>query len=180
MSTPIAARIPATRRLAGLVLISLAALAAAASPALAGASAKPAGRQSGKTIVLHYYSVVTSLVYTGPDGTVAPHPPQKPEAGGRLEIFELAYKGTHQSHSKRFAATSHTICVFKTAKSAPTCDGQTAVGGNQMVLFHTPSDGAPTISGGTGRYAGATGGAAMKQVGNENDSDVVVTLHLRN
>jgi hypothetical protein len=180
VSTQIAARIPAARRLAGLGLISLAALAAAAGPALAGASAKPAGRQSGKTIVLHYYSVVTSLVYTGPDGTVAPHPPQKPEAGGRLEIFELAYKGTHQSHSKRFAATSHTICVFKTAKGAPTCDGQTAVGGNQMVLFHTPSDGAPAISGGTGRYAGATGGATMKQVGNGNDSDIVVTVHLSN
>jgi hypothetical protein len=179
VSTRIAFRIPAVRRLAGLGLVSLAALAAAASPALAGASAKPAGRQSGKTIVLHYYSVVTSLVYTGPDGTVAPRPPPKPEAGGQLEIFELAYKGTHQSHSKRFVATSHTICIFKTAKGAPTCDGQTAVGGNQMVLFHTPSDGAPAVSGGTGRYAGATGGATMKQVGGGNDSDVVVTVQLR-
>lgn len=178
MSTPIAARIPAVRRLAGLGLISLAALAAAASPALAGASAKPAGRQSGKTIVLHYYSVVTSLVYTGPDGTVAPHPPQKAEVGGQLEIFELAYTGTHLNHSKRFTATSHTLCVFKTANGAPTCDGQTAVGGNQMVLFHTPSDGAPTISGGTGRYAGATGSATMKEVGSHNNSDVVVTVHL--
>ena len=48
-----------------------------------------------------------------------------------------------------------------------------------MVLFHTPSDGAPAISGGTGRYAGATGGATMKQVGGGNDSDIVVTVHLR-
>ena len=179
MSTQFAHRIRATRRFAGLGLVGLAALAAATSPALASGSAQPSGRQTGKTIVLHYYSVVTSLVYTGPDGTVAPHPPQKAEAGGRLEIFELAYKGTHQSHSKRFVATSHTICIFKTAKGAPTCDGQTAVGGNQMVLFHTPSDGAPAISGGTGRYAGATGGATMKQVGGGNDSDIVVTVHLR-
>ena len=48
-----------------------------------------------------------------------------------------------------------------------------------MLCFHTPAGGAPVVSGGTGRYAGATGAAAMKTVGNGNNSDVVVVVHLR-
>ena len=109
-------------------------LAVTAGPA----AARPAHAQAGKTITLHFYSVVTGLTYTRPDGTVAAHPPQKPEAGGKLDISELAYKGTHQSHAKKWTLTSHTTCVFS-AKGAPTCDGQTAIGGNQMLFFHTPA-----------------------------------------
>lgn len=174
MSTPIANRSAALRRLAALGALGLSAVAVSASPA----AAQQAHAQAGKTITLHFYSVVTGLTYTRPDGTVAAHPPQKPEAGGKLDISELAYAGSHQSHAKKWTLTSHTTCVF-TAKGAPTCDGQTAIGGNQMLFFHTPAGGAPVVSGGTGRYAGATGTAAMKTVGNGNNSDVVVVVHLR-
>jgi hypothetical protein len=181
VSTPFARRIRTARRLAGLGLVGLAALAATTSPALAGGSARPSGHRTGKTITLRYYSVVVSLVHTRADGTVvqgSPHAP--PAVGDQLEVTELAYKGTHQSHAKKWSSTSHTICVFKTAKGAPTCDGQAAVGGNQMLLFHTPAGSDPIVSGGTGRYAGATGEVTATQVRDTNNSDIVVVVHLRN
>jgi hypothetical protein len=103
---------------------------------------------------------------------------QAPAAGDQLEITENAYKGSHRSHSKKVIVTSHTICVFKAAKGAPTCDGQSALGGNQLLLFHTPSGGASVVSGGTGRFAAATGTVAATQIGNTNNSDLVIVVHL--
>lgn len=175
MRTPSANRISALRRLAGCGAIGLCVMAAATSPALAGG----AQRGAGKTITLRFYSVVTSFTYTRADGTVVQRPPQAPSAGDQMEIVELAYKGTHQNHARKWSITSHTVCVFKSAKGAPTCDGQSAVGGNQMLFFHTPADSAPIVSGGTGRYAGATGKAAMTEIANTNNSDVTVVVHLR-
>ncbi len=166
------------RWLAGSAAIGLCALAAAAAPALASGSARPAQRHSDTTITLRYYSTVVSLVLVKADGTVVQQPTQAPAAGDRLEILELAYKGTHARHAAKWSASSHTTCVFKDASAAPTCDGQTAVGGSQLVLFHTPSDGDAVVSGGTGRYAGATGTVVSKEIGNTNNSDIVVTVHL--
>jgi hypothetical protein len=34
------------------------------------------------------------------------------------------------------------------------------------------------VSGGTGRYAGATGTVDMTEIGNTNNADIVVTVHL--
>ena len=127
---------------------------------------------------MRFYSVIASFVYRNADGTVAAHPPQKPEAGGQLEIIENAYTGTHKSHSKKIVATSHTVCVFTSAKPEPSCDGQSAVGGNQLLLFHTPAGSGTVVVGGSGRYLGATGKATATQIGNTNNSDVVVTVQL--
>jgi hypothetical protein len=149
------------------------------SPALAEGAARPAHAGSGKTITFRLYSEIASLVHTRADGTVVPQASQAPAVGDQLEITENAYRGTHQKHSKKVAATSHTICVFKMAKAAPICDGQTAVGGNQLLLFHTPSGGASVVSGGTGRFAGAIGTVASTQIGNTNNSDLVIVVHPR-
>jgi hypothetical protein len=172
-------RIRVARGLTGLAVVGLCALAAAATPALAGGSAKPAHKQAGKTITLRYYSAVAGFVYRRADGTVVEQPPRNAAVGDRMEITELAYKGTHANHAKQWSASSYTICVFKSAKGAPTCDGATAIGGHQLLLFRTLPGDDPIVSGGTGRYAGATGGVTTTQIGDTNNSDIVITLHLR-
>jgi hypothetical protein len=178
MRTASTHHIGSARRLAALGAIGLCVLAAAASPALADPAR--AGRTgAGTTITMRWYSVVVSFVYTRADGTVAQQPPQSPAAGDQMDILELAYKGTHASHARKWSASSHTTCLFKTAGAAPVCEGQSAVGGNQLLLFHTPSDGDPAVSGGTGRFLGATGGAKLTQIGDTNNSDIVVTVHLK-
>ena len=70
------------------------------------------------------------------------------------------------------------MCVFKTAKGEPTCDGQGAIGGNQMLLFRTPSGGDTVVVGGTGRFLGATGKVTSTQVGDTNNSDLVIVVQL--
>jgi len=171
MNIRFALRISTARRLAALAALGLCAVAATAGPA----AAKPAHAHAGKTITLRYYSEVVSFVYRNADGTVAQHPSQSPAAGDQMEITELGYKGTHKSHAKKFSASSYTICVFKSAKGEPTCEGVTAVGGAQLLLFHTAPGSAPAIVGGTGRFTGAMGGVKMTQIGDTNNSDIVIT-----
>lgn len=179
MSERSAHRMRPARRLAGLGLIALASLAAATSPALAGASGHSAQRGKGKTIVLHVYSVGVNFTYHKADGTAVQPPPQSAGVGDQFEVTEVGYTGNHVKHSKKPSTSAYTICVFKTAKAAPTCEGVAALGGNQLVTFHTASGGDPVVTGGTGRYAGATGGAKMTQIGDTNNTDLVITINLR-
>ncbi|HEY3612975.1 MAG TPA: hypothetical protein VGK92_04685 [Gaiellales bacterium] len=169
----------AARRLAGSGALTLAVLATAAVPALAGATATHAQRRT--TLVLRFYSVTTSFTYTTAAGKVLAQPPDHPAAGDRLELTDVDYKGSHAHHAKRWTASDHTLCSFGAGGGAPTCDGQAAIGGNQLLLFHTAGggQGGPTVvSGGTGRYAGATGTVDMTEISGTNDSDVVVTVQL--
>lgn len=179
MRTRSAHRARPLRRLAGLGLIALAMCALAMSPALAGASGHAAKRGQGKTVALHFYSVTQSFTYHKADGTAVQPPPQNAGVGDQFEITEVGYTGNHAKHSKKPTTSAYTICVFKTAKAAPTCEGVAALGGNQLVTFHTASGGDPVVTGGTGRYAGATGGATLTQIGDTNNSDLVITLKLR-
>lgn len=179
MNAHLASRTRGARRLAAICVLAATALAAAAIPSLAAPAAKP-GRAGSGTITFHFYSKVASLVLTRADGTVVQQPTQAPGAGDQLEITENAYRGTHQAHSKKVAATSHTICVFKSANGAPVCDGQAAVGGNQLLLFRTPAGGDTIVSGGTGRFAGASGTVASTQIGDTDDSDLVIVVRLHN
>jgi hypothetical protein len=171
-----ALRVPAARRLAGLGLLALGSFAAATTPALAGGSGHSA---EGKTIVLHVYSVTANFTYHKANGTVVQPPPQNAAVGDQFEVTEVGYKGNHLTHSKKPSASAWTMCVFKAAKAPPTCDGVAAVGGNQLLIFHTASGDDPIITGGTGRYAGATGGVKSTEVAGTNNSDVVITIHLR-
>ena len=139
----------------------------------------PAQRAAGKTLTLRYYVETAVFVYRRADGTVAQQPPAAPAVGDQLEITELGYKGTHKNHAKKWSASSYTVCHFKSAKGAPTCEGSLALGGNQLLIFRTESGSDPVVIGGTGRYAGATGGVKMTEIPDTNNSDVVVTLNLK-
>ena len=177
MGTALAPRGGSVRRVAALGAIALCASAAAAGPAPAGGTARPQHSHAGATVKFRFYSVIATFVYRRADGTVAAQPPRTPAAGDRLEITENGYNGTHLKHSKKVVSTSHTVCLFKSAKAGPTCDGQGAVGGNQLLLFHSPGGGTKVV-GGTGRFQGATGSVKATTVGKTNNSDIVITVHL--
>jgi hypothetical protein len=171
------------RRLAGVGALAVAALAAAAVPALARGSAKPSQRHAGKTVVFRFYSVTASFTYTTAAGKVLAQPPKTPAAGDRLDITDLDYKGDHTHHAKRWTVSDHTQCVFgATPGDAPTCYGQAAIGDGELLLFTTPGGpgggGKTVVSGGTGRFAGATGTVEMSEIGDTNNADIVVTAHL--
>ena len=102
-------------------------------------------------------------------------PPQEAAAGDRIEFTELGFRGTQAKHVKRWTMSSHTICTFQ-AKGGPICDGQAAVGGNQLLLFRTTDATGTRIVGGTGRYAGATGKAEFSE---SNEANVVLTINLK-
>jgi hypothetical protein len=161
---------------AALGLVAAAALAASA----VAANIVPAGNAAGKrtTIVQRFYSHQVSFVFTKADGKIVTgHSQAPPAAGDRIEFTELAYPGNRKHHAKRWTMTSHTICIFQ-AHGGPVCDGQSAVGGDQMLLFHTDDATGTRVTGGTGRYAHARGKVAMSEIGNTNDSDIVLTLQL--
>jgi hypothetical protein len=151
-----------------------------ASP-LASAGERPSNRMAGRTITLRFFSQVVSLTWTGADGKIIQQRPA-PHAGDQLEVSETYFAGTSRKHAKHWSVTSHTVCVFK-ATGAAICDGQAAVGGNQMVFVRTAVDasggGDTLIRGGTGRYAGATGTENSSAAGGANNTDVVMVVHLR-
>lgn len=178
MKALFAPRIRAACRLFVMAAIGVCALATAAGPAAADGTAKSAHRAAGKTITLHYYVETVGFVYRRADGTVLPQPPATSGVGDQLEITELAYKGTHKSHAKKWSASSYTVCHFKSAKSEPTCEGVVAIG-SQLMIFHTAPRSDPELIGGTGRFAGATGGVTMTEIPNTNNSDVVMTVNLK-
>jgi hypothetical protein len=167
------------RRRACGVALGLAAAGAVAAGAVAvdvAQAGSPAAKRT--TIVQRFYSHQVSFVFTKADGKVVAGPPQGPPAAGdRIEFTELAYPGNHKHHAKRWTMTSHTICVFQ-AHGGPICDGQGAVGGGQMLLFHTDDATGTRVTGGTGRYARATGRVAMREIRKTNASDIVLTLQL--
>jgi hypothetical protein len=179
MNTRLASRIRAARLFPAVCAIALCALAATAGPAAAGTSGKAAHGATGKTLTLHYYVETIAFVYRRADGSTTPQPPATAAVGDQLEITELGYKGTHSSHAKKPSTSAYTVCHFKSAKGAPTCEGVLAIGGSQLLIFRTESGGDPAIIGGTGRYAGATGGVKMTEIPNSNNSDVVVTVNLK-
>ena len=104
---------------------------------------RPRTRAAGKTLTLRYYVETAEFVYRRADGTIAPQPPATAAVGDQLEITELGYKGTHKSHAKKSSASSYTVCHFKSAKGAPTCEGVLAIGGNQLLIFRTEAGGDP-------------------------------------
>jgi hypothetical protein len=177
--TALTHRIRSARRLAGIAAIGVCALAAAAAPAVAGGTAKATHGAAGKTLTLRYYSQTVTFIYRKADGTVLAQPPQGAAVGDQMEITELGYKGTTKKHAKKWSVSAYTICVFHSTKGAPTCEGIAALGGNQLLTFHTaPDSDHPQVVGGRGRYAGATGSVDMQSTG-DTSSDLVITVNLK-
>ena len=134
-----------------------------------------AGQAAGRTQTLRVFDKAISMKLTHADGTVitrAPFP--EPQPGDVLEVNSLDYRGNHAHHSKRFVASSHLRCVFSTG--APSCESQVALGNSLLMFTGNPG----TLSNGTGIYEGATGRViSSKEIGNTNNSDIVVRIHLR-
>ena len=127
--------------LAGIGALAATALAAAAVPALAGGSAKPAQRHAGKTRrVPGSTRWRTASPTRRRSGKVLAQPPYAPATGDRLDITDRRLQGRPPDHAKRWAVSDHTQCVFgATPGDAPTCYGQAAMGGGQLLLFSTPA-----------------------------------------
>ena len=89
-------------------------------------------------------------------------------------MVSLDYAGDHAHHAKRWTASTHLRCLFRSG--APTCESHFAIGGSLLVFTGNPA----TLTNGTGIYQGATGRAvASKQVPGTNDaSDVVARIQL--
>jgi hypothetical protein len=151
--------------------IAVAALVAATAsvPALAAGP-------SGKTQTLRFFSKTTSFVYRSADGTVVPEPPEQPAAGDSFDTTDLAFRGDHRHHSKRWIGSSHLHCTFGATPDELTCDSQAALG-RSLLLFHGNPSEPLEIVGGAGKYEGATGSVATKEA--KGGVDAVLTVRLR-
>ncbi len=156
-------------RLIRMTAVALTAMAMIAAPA------------SAKTITLHYFFKQVRVSFTDAAG----HPQnrhKRPVAGDLGEQLGLAYPGTHDHHAKRWTASWHLGCVFRSSKRA-TCDGQIAVGGSMLVVngihlsFGNNSNGI-AINGGTGVFYRAHGTLTTVSVHNTNNADVTIRVRI--
>jgi hypothetical protein len=179
MSTASAQRPRRARRVAGLAAVALCAVATAAAPApaLAHPVAKPAKSRAGSTVSC---ASTASSCRSCTRARTARSPRIRRRCPRPAAAWTSSSSATRQSraHAGKWSSTAHTVCIFKTAKGEPACEGHAAVGGNQMLFFRTLPGGAPVVSGGTGAYLNATGSMASTEIGSTNNSDVVITIHL--
>jgi hypothetical protein len=122
-----------------------------------------------------YFEQQTSATYTPPGSRTPSAGP--PQPGGRIELIGNLYQGDHLHHSKDLAGTDHTSCVFD-SKTEPHCDAQAAFGGSMLLISSTGGDGDfdSPITGGTGRFTGATGNVHNHPVEGTDNSDLTITV----
>ena len=156
------------RRIVAVVAVA-AATAAVAVPALAAGPA-------AKTQTLRFFGTTTSFVYTAADGTVLPQPPDVPAAGDSFQSTDVDFRGDHRHHARHWTASSHLRCTFGATPDALTCDSEVAIGGSLLLFHGDPSKPLPIV-GGAGRFEGATGSVATKEV--KHGTDAVLTVRLR-
>jgi hypothetical protein len=152
------------RLLAGA--LATAAVAAVATPALAGQS-------SPRT--LRFFDTTTRVTLTDASGKAKDIRAGGPAAGDTLDASGKFYVGTRRHHGRRPVGTDHTRCVF-TAPDAGTCQGEIAMGSSLLLVRSDLTADDFTVWYGTGRFAGLTGTGTMKNFGDTNDSDIVAHL----
>lgn len=156
-------------RLIRMTAVALTTMAMIAAPA------------SAKTITLHYYFKQVSVRFTDAAG----HPQnrhKRPVAGDLGEQLGLAYPGNHNHHARRWTASWHLGCVFRSSKRA-TCDGQIAVGGSMLLvngiyLNSGHNSTGVAISGGTGVFYRAHGTLTTVTAHNKNNTDVTIRVRI--
>ena len=149
-------------------------LSLAAAFACAAALIPSSALAAGKTETFRFFSQPQALVITHADGTVVDHPPY-PQAkpGDTLDIYAVDYEGTHARHAKTPFASEHLVCRFGDAPE-PDCVSHVALGSSLLIFSGSPG----TVTGGAGRYFGATGRVlSNKEV--EGGSDVVARVTRR-
>jgi hypothetical protein len=151
-------------------------LAAAVIAAL-GILAIPA--TAAKKVQLRFFSQLESAKITDSSGNPVNG---APKVGDVLRVTDRDFVGNHRKHEKRYSATDHLVCTITALPATGVCDGQFAIGGSMLFVEHTTLDVSGStlnfpITGGTGRFKGMTGTGVSKNVGNGDDSDVVIRLH---
>jgi hypothetical protein len=162
MNTPL--RTHGRRLLAGA--LAIAATAAVATPA-----------HAGQTKTLRFFEKTTDVRLTAADGTPKDLSAGPPAAGDILDASGVLYRGDHLRHGDRVIGTDHTRCVFTTPDSG-SCQGEVAIGNSLILVRSALSDDAFTVWYGTGAFRGITGGGTTRNLGDTNNSDVVLRYRL--
>lgn len=142
--------------------------------AIAAAAAVATPAQAGQTKTLRLFEKTTDVTLTSADGT----PKQgAPAPGDILDASGDLYRGNHRHHGARRVGTDHTRCTF-TAPDTATCATEVAIGGS-LILVRSGADGERfTAWYGTGAFKGITGGGTSHNLGNSNNSDIVLRYRL--
>ncbi|MGF7237675.1 MAG: hypothetical protein ACQSGP_22340 [Frankia sp.] len=124
-----------------------------------------------------YFDDQVDLVYTAPGGTPTREMTGPPVPGARLELTENLYAGDHSNHAAPVAGTNRTVCAFD-AQLESRCTSKATFGNSTLETSSTGSnsDFVATITGGTGRFAGATGTIHVHSLGDTNDADILLNL----
>jgi hypothetical protein len=135
----------------------------------------------------HYFSksVLNELFHS--DGSMVTDQNEAPKPGDYFVSANTDYLGDHTRHSATAAGSDHIVCVIQSVSGeggAAICNGEAAFGGSLIVVDHQAlslSQGAENntlaITGGTGRYRGATGQVVFKSISaNSDDSDFDITI----
>jgi hypothetical protein len=125
-------------------------------------------------VTIRVFSKLVGLKLTKPDGTViTTQQEEDPQPGDVLDVYSLDFRGDHKHHSKHFIGSEHVHCVFGAGE--PDCVSHVALGGSLLIFTGNPA----TLSGGTGRFQGATGTATSKEVAGGADGVAKITLAKR-
>ena len=110
----------------------------------------PAGRRSprmapaGKTLTLRYYVETVGVRLPARRrhrrrSSRRRLPPSATSSRSPSSATRARTRATPRSRARR----AYTVCHFKSAKGAPTCEGVLAIGGNQLLIFRTEPGGDP-------------------------------------
>ena len=167
-------RVTARRRLPSFVAI--AAVALAASWALAGAA-------SAKSQTLRFYQVSgPTRFYNSAGEKINVNPPATlPSVGDSFDETDLDYTGTAKHHTSRWTASDHLTCSFTNADTG-TCNSQIAIGSSLLLSnnftlhFRLAREPIP-IDEGTGLFGHVHGWFTDVNLP-KNSNDSVLVIHL--
>jgi hypothetical protein len=169
-----------TNRLLPLILVSV-----VVGALIAGASASAAGSHTARTTTLKYFFKSTGQRFTSPSGAPVSNS-APPAVGDTLIATEDAYAGDSAHHAKTWTASAALYCTITKLVSNTNvpahCEGVVAIGGSMLISISTQNFGGSSatmvypITGGAGKYLGAKGTLTSTNVGNTNNSNVVVKI----
>jgi hypothetical protein len=142
---------------------------------VAGVGALPA---SARTTTLRYFSKQVYFRISNRLGQRLPSN-SKPAIGDRISFASIDYVGNHTHHAKKATASDHVDCTI-TSPSGGICDGQIAIGGSMILgedfpFSLTSNTQKVIITGGTGRYGGASGTVSATSV-SKNGTDLTIRV----
>jgi hypothetical protein len=148
-------------------------------------AAAPASAATHET--WHLWSKQTSSLAFDASGNQVSDANATPTVGFVFAGADADYLGDHAKHGKKVVATDHLACTITQVDMAANvldtlCYGQVALPGGMVLFDHQTIDFAKnptqfTVTGGTGRYHGATGSMTADTYGAQtNDTDLVLRV----